>query len=281
MRSRNSVSQRKPTAYHHPTLPEAPARSPAAGEHAPAIEGADCKRDLAGSRGTARLRLIRARFMDLHERLLAGERAVADELCVLLAPELRRNMRPRDPRISPEFVEEAIDEALTQLVTTPTRCDPVRGDPIAWLVTIARNKLRDIERAARRRWRREVPLADEIARGLQSPVRRPDELAEAREWIVSHYRQLMATAKTAPERQFLAARVRWAPIADQAAALAAGHLPEAEQRALINRIWERLRLRLARSVAGGRRAVRPDAGANWQPILTLSDSGSGRRIKCR
>jgi DNA-directed RNA polymerase specialized sigma24 family protein len=210
-----------------------------------ALERGDRAPDGAGGPGTTRLRLIRERFSELHGRLAAGEVGVADELCTLLAPELRRQVRPRDPRISPEAIEEAIDDTLTLLVRAPARCDPARGNPVAWLVTVARNKVLDAARAITRR--REVPLTGALERVLETPTESRD-LAERSMWIERHRRLVLAAARTEAERRLLEARLRGAPAAEQADALGAADLPENQQRALVNRVWQRLRRRLLRSL---------------------------------
>jgi hypothetical protein len=105
-----------------------------------------------------------------------------------------------------------------------------------------------VARVFARRRRREVPLTEDLAARLQAPAGLSrEDLAARHAWVDSRRRQLLAVAKSEPERRFLEARLRGAPLAKQAAALGAGDLPEAEQRALINRVWERLRLRLVRS----------------------------------
>jgi two-component system, LuxR family, response regulator FixJ len=198
---------------------------------------------------------LRTRFAELHGRLLASDRRAADDLCSLLVAEIRRQIRPRDPLITREMIDEALDDTLTELVAAPGRCDPAR-DPIAWLATIARNKLKDAGRALRRRRRREVALTENLERALEAPAGlSAEELADRRAWIASHRRQLLAVAKTGPEQRFLEARLHGAPVNEQAAALGGGELREPEQRALVNRVWERLRLRLVRSMGArpGRR----------------------------
>ncbi|HSC07940.1 MAG TPA: sigma factor [Steroidobacteraceae bacterium] len=149
-----------------------------------------------------------------------------------------------------DLIEDAVDDTLSERISVRQQYDPSRGDPIAWLVTIARHKLVDAVRAIARRRQHEVPLTDELARGLQAPPSIcSDELAERRAWLDRHRRRFLAMAKTAQERRFLEVRLRGAPFDEQAVLLGAAHLPEAEQRALVNRVWQRLRVRLVRSLA--------------------------------
>jgi DNA-directed RNA polymerase specialized sigma24 family protein len=247
MRSRSRVSRYGPTGLGLRASAKAISPCVVLDDVVVASEKNDGGADSAVSPAGGPPAIVRVRFAELHGRLVAGELVVAEELCALLAPELRRSLRARNPRIAPELIEEAIDDTLTALIRAPARCDPARGDSMAWLVTIARNKLLDSIRAMARL--REVPLTEDLERVLQAPVgTSSDDLAARDAWIETHRRRILAVAKTEPERRFLEARLRGASLAEQASALGAQDLPEAEQRALVNRMWERLRLRLRRSL---------------------------------
>ncbi len=200
-------------------------------------------------------RTTRAKFLELHARLVAGDQAIANQLCELMVPELRRQLRQWAPRSWLEFLEDAIDDTLTALVARPARCNPRRGDPIAWLMTIARNKVIDAARAAGRRRRRELPLTDEFAAALAAsgPT---DHSSGDPVWVDHRRRQILAVARTDCETQFLEARMRGAPVAVQAALLGAAERSEHEQRVLVNSVWHRLRQRFVRRLTSGPGAVR-------------------------
>jgi len=183
--------------------------------------------------------------------MLRGELAACDELFVLVAPPLRRQLRGWAPPHRPELIEDAVDQAMATYALRPGRYEPERGDLTAWLARVARNALMNGLRPVRRRRPHEVPLTDELSAVLAAPVANTfEDLAERGAWLEQHRRELLAVARTDEERLFLEARLRGAPVAERAAILGGADLPAAEQRTLVNRVWERLMVRLRRARAG-------------------------------
>jgi hypothetical protein len=175
-----------------------------------------------------------------------------DELYGLVAPELRRQLRARARLHWQDLVDGAVDQALAAYTSSPDRYEPRHGDLMAWLATNSWHALINAARPFDRARRHEIRISDELWAVIgASPVTLDDE-AEQRGWVQDRRRELLAVAQTDEERQFLEARLRGAPVAERAAILGGADLPPAEQRALVNRVWERLmvRLRRARAVKG-------------------------------
>ena len=174
------------------------------------------------------------RLARLHAAVQRGDRAAVEELSASVLDKAFRVLRRRWRNTDPALVNDAIVDALLRYLASPTLYDPRRSRLDTFLVALAFHRLRCLVRGERRRRSAEsqnlVATVEPNYQFASGPVR----LALARDF-------------TARERLFLEAWLRGENRRlELARLLGADQLPDKQQRRLVKRTTERLRIRLRR-----------------------------------
>jgi DNA-directed RNA polymerase specialized sigma24 family protein len=178
----------------------------------------------------------------LHARLCTGDVSAREEVTGLLLSRLARYLSYRWPGLDDGVFQDAAEDALLAYFECPTKYLPERAPLESFLRLAALNNLKDAMRRNRRR------LLHEIAVGGDLPDRSVPDLGtvQPRRDLGALFR---AAAQTDSERAFLCARLggerRTQGLAQ---VLGVSDRPRAEQRAEINRVWTRLKLRIRRKL---------------------------------
>jgi DNA-directed RNA polymerase specialized sigma24 family protein len=186
------------------------------------------------------------RLAALHARVLQGDREAADEIALLLLPDVRRGVRSAAPREDPHAIDTVVDDAVMVHLREPAAFDPARASLVSWLVAIALNKLKGLQRSRRRRLAHEQPEGVDFS---QKPVSvSADDDAAARERKMARWAAaLRAAVRTPRERALVEARLAGAGFDAQATAYGIEGLPKAKARVVLYRAWENL-VRRARRI---------------------------------
>jgi DNA-directed RNA polymerase specialized sigma24 family protein len=183
---------------------------------------------------------LRAQLNALHESLLTtGGGAVRDQLAACLLPKVSMAVRARLPRASAEILSDAVSDAVLRYCRKPSIYLPSRSRLDTFLAIVATRLAIDALRKELRRHAIEVGL--DLARAHASdtdacPVG-PMSL------------DLSVLCRTSEERLFLEARLDGERAVAQLALLLGGaELPAEEQRRLVKRTTERLRMRARRTL---------------------------------
>ena len=172
----------------------------------------------------------------LHARILSGDTAAVDEFCECALPIVRRALHIRQPCEDDDSIETAAVEAALRHLGDPIRFNPHKASLQTWLEAIASHVLQDLQRARRTVTAHEIEGIG-VAR-LERIEGAATEGWDRQAWIDRHRAVLLSAARTTAERAFVEARLSGAPRAEQAKALCVGHLPPAESREAMNRVWE-------------------------------------------
>ena len=185
---------------------------------------------------------IDRRYLEiLHERFRNGDMTARDELTRLLLPRLVSNLVRRRTHLDDAVIQEAAEDALLAYFSHSSAYDPQRSPLESFLRLAALNNLRDAMRRIRRR------LLHEISVGNDLPDRSASDPAVSYRW--RDLRAVWRAASTDRERAFLHARLRGERRVQRLAdLLGVSARPRAEQRAEVNRVWTRLKLRIRRSL---------------------------------
>jgi DNA-directed RNA polymerase specialized sigma24 family protein len=170
--------------------------------------------------GAARCRALAPTFNSLHAVLVSGDSlgrgSAREAICELVRPEIRGQLRMwREAQAEPDdVIDEAANDALVTYLNVPGRYDPRRGDPIPWLMAIARNKVRDQWRRRTRIRGREQPLSVDIERRVSE---RAQVEASQRELSQTHTAELLSrllsVCQTDSERRYVPLHLSQAPLA--------------------------------------------------------------------
>jgi CheY-like chemotaxis protein len=196
----------------------------------------------------------RIRFPELpalHQRALLRDADAFDAIARMVLPQLRRHLRAKRPYAMPDWIEDAIVEALMEYRDRPAEYDPTRGlSLLAYLGYAAMRNLSNYQAAHRRHARHETTeVAPEFWDALvacQAPADESPHLAQLRRMLAA------ATGDFTPEERTVYAL----QMEDEhrtsvyARALHISHLPAEEQvrqvRCLTARVSQRVRRRLLR-----------------------------------
>ena len=176
----------------------------------------------------------------LLERFRNGDMTAREELTGILLPRLVSHLRRRTD-LDDAVIQESAEDALLAFFSRPTDYAPQRSPLESFLRLAALNNLRDAMRRIRRRLLHEISVGDDL------PDRSASELAVSYRW--RDLRAVWRAAHTDAERAFLRSRLRGDRRVDGLAdLLGCSGRPRAEQRAEVNRVWTRLKLRIRRSL---------------------------------
>jgi RNA polymerase sigma-70 factor (ECF subfamily) len=98
----------------------------------------------------------------------------------------------REVLIDPQAAEDATQETFIRIWRSAKTFDPRRGEPAAWLVTIARNAARNVARVR-------VPLPSEVLDEAPDPSVRGEEGTVDRVWLEGALTRLPTDERTAIE----------------------------------------------------------------------------------
>jgi RNA polymerase sigma-70 factor (ECF subfamily) len=98
----------------------------------------------------------------------------------------------REVLIDPEAAEDATQETFIRIWRSAGTFDPRRGEPAAWLVTIARNAARNVARVR-------VPLPSEVLEEAADPSIRGEEGTVDRVWLEGSLTRLPTDERTVIE----------------------------------------------------------------------------------
>jgi hypothetical protein len=196
--------------------------------------------------------LDRKRGLSFHQRLLANDPVVPSELAEEYLPLLLNYLQHRFPNLEPELLSDAATEAYLNYVERPTTFDPARHSLLGYLQMSASGDVKNALAKQRRHAAKIIPL-DVVALSLSDGNNNIEDQVLARLEIAERIRvwqekQQVAT-DTELDRQLLAlmqARVR--PTHEYTRILGIEHLNLAEQRQIVKRHKDRLRVRLKRRI---------------------------------
>lgn len=206
--------------------------------------------------------------------MTAGESVVRDELSRIMLPYLSNALARAFPAVDHDPVNEAASRTLTRYFNAPPSLrDDSSRSVLAWFLRSARNQLKDLLRASRRRHRREENWGRE----------RDEQWRDTGEWARAFVSEAETLADSrVPQEGLTAGREeawRWLSSVCTdgewkallllgegehatvifAEALGLGHLGEVEQAAEVKRVKDRLRARIRRA---REIAARVDGGAS-------------------
>lgn len=181
-------------------------------------------------------------LLRLHESLLAGDRLAGEELAQLLYLRLVRELGGDS-----DLGTEAVGRAWLAYVTRPAMFDASRGVPLdRFLLQAARADLSNLKQQERRRKRREGRVALEnlqkaknsVADGAAAGNLEHEEESTANG--VLQGKLLAALPEEVDRRVFILQLKRERKTEAFAEVLGVGHLPVAEQRAIVKRVKDRI-----------------------------------------
>jgi DNA-directed RNA polymerase specialized sigma24 family protein len=208
----------------------------------------------------------------LHERLMAGDAAAVDDICLAVMASVLPRMLHRWQRSDRDRILGAIDAGLMAYLAAPGSFEPRLSPLDRYIECIATRKMIDEHRAAERRRRAEQLWAAATANWVQPQVR--DEGATN----LGAARTLVSTLDER-ERRFVAAKLEGERRTEVlAVVLDIGHLEREEQRLIVHRTWVRLRKRLRRAVKATIRAT-PATSTQAVPstVSQMASSPKGSR----
>jgi DNA-directed RNA polymerase specialized sigma24 family protein len=98
-------------------------------------------------------------FVEIHQRLVAGDPVAASELSEEVWGPLIRTLADRNPRLrGTDFIEQAVSDALITYMKSPAQYDPQKRGLFGFLLMSAEGDLRNALSKAKRRRRHEVGL---------------------------------------------------------------------------------------------------------------------------
>ena len=183
----------------------------------------------------------------LHAQFRNGDMTAREKLTRLLLPRLVSYLARRRTDLDDAVIQEAAEDALLAYFRRPSDYAPQRSPLESFLRLAALNNLRDAMRRIRRRLLHEISVGDDL------PDRSASDPAVSYRW--RDLRAVWRAAHTDTERAFLRARLRGERrVQGLADLLGVSGRPRAEQRAEVNRVWTRLKLRIRRSLGKRERA---------------------------
>jgi DNA-directed RNA polymerase specialized sigma24 family protein len=192
-------------------------------------------------------------LLELHVRVVDGDRVALNQLAGELWLPLCRRLRQSFPRAGADVVADASNDAIPTYAARPNGFDSSRGVPLDhFLYGIAARILRDRLRTDKRRDGREGDYAAHI---LQAYGHQVDDPATSRA-AVQEVRRALALVCSPTE---LAAALAWLDEDDTgivAVRLGVSHLRPEEQRREVRRFTDRVIKRLRRHFGGGKRPTR-------------------------
>ncbi|HWB17567.1 MAG TPA: sigma factor [Vicinamibacterales bacterium] len=196
----------------------------------------------------------------LHTAARQGDDNAREEFTAILLRALRSILKARAPRLDDGMIADAAEDAILKCLRNQPPYDPARGALVGFVVTIAINRLRDLIRSVKRRRKHEAELYQELF-DHASTIEEPPAYG-----LNGHH--LNGTTASAPvfddvawtdilesgdlhltpaEHRFLEARFAGEHRAEVLAdLLGGGGRSVHEQRRLVKRTTDRLRLRLRR-----------------------------------
>ena len=192
---------------------------------------------------------VKERFDRLHSQVANGSAEAAAQVAEDVLPLLRQSLARRLRIADGHVLETAVGDAVMTYLSDPSKYEPSRGHPVAWLSQIALNRYRDQARRERSRSRRQVSLdcqpaiADRPAALVQGHW---VDVLDRRPSSSSLRRQLLQSAQSRTERDFLVCVLEGASFSARAQALNCHEREIGVQRLIVNRTWDRLRHRILR-----------------------------------
>jgi hypothetical protein len=187
----------------------------------------------------------RVAVLEFHARFVAGDVAAGVRTCEALFPLVRRRLAAVTRVGDAHAVETAAEDALLSYLRDPASYDPNRGDLVVWLLKIALNRLRDIDRSTRRRNAHEVPAGVDLSL-LRIKASQAAPASGPSQWVTTHTHALFVAARTPEERAAVRARLAGANRQAEFEALRLDKLSAARAHARLNQIWQNLRRRVRR-----------------------------------
>lgn len=187
--------------------------------------------------------------LELHQRLLAGDRMASEALVHSLLEPINAETRSEYPHTDPHLVREGVTDALLDYAERPAMFDPAKRVPLdRFLAHAAWCNVRDLLRSEKRRKVREEKSTLLFGEEL---VALPDSAANSEESRVQEARdqtsQLMDLLDNPTDRQVFALQLAGERrTVEFAKVLGLQELPAAEQRKEVKRAKDRIRVQLKR-----------------------------------
>jgi DNA-directed RNA polymerase specialized sigma24 family protein len=196
----------------------------------------------------------------LHTAARRGDDNAREEFTAILLGALRSILKARAPRLDDGMIADAAEDAILKCLRNKPPYDSARGPLVGFVATIAINRLRDLIRSVKRRRKHEAEIYQELldhASGLDEPPAYGLNGHHLNGTIVSEpvsddlaWTDILESGDlhlTLAEHRFLEARFAGEHRAEVLAnVLGGGGRSVHEQRQLVKRTTDRLRLRIRR-----------------------------------
>jgi hypothetical protein len=195
------------------------------------------------------------RLLDLHKRLLDGDRVASAEVAQLLLVWMTREVSRLFPRTDVQIVCDGVTDAILEFCANPDRYDKTLGVPVHRFIGMAaRRNVSNLVRAEVRRKNREqkfVGLAD-LPRNVELPADAGNVIQEEK-LIEQRIERFMEFLKEPMDKKILQLKLTGERrTAEFARVMQIGHLPVSQQRREVKRAKDRIDkfLERHRGVAG-------------------------------
>jgi len=189
-------------------------------------------------------------LLDLHQRLVQGDRVAPALLFQLLLEPLSREMKGDFPRTDPHLFCDGITDALLDLCSRPGQFDPARGVPLdRFLVQASWRNIRDLLRTEKRRKAREEKFAQGSADNVVALPRVVANTEETAATLQQQNHDLMNLLLNPIDRKILELKLAGIRATGEfAKVMGIEHLPAAQQRQEVKRAKNRIDVHLKRQV---------------------------------
>jgi CheY-like chemotaxis protein len=179
----------------------------------------------------------------LHLLALGGDRSAVERLASELLGVVTAALRKRWKTTQPDWISDAVSDALLDYLIRPERFEPSRGIPLAHYIRHNANKnLLNTLDSERRRRTRQIPLDE----NMRTPTVSPTELDDDRSGCLIELVRGLAEFSTAERQVFRLWMQETRDTSEFARALAIDQLDKEAQLIQIRRVKERIRQRLRR-----------------------------------
>lgn len=184
----------------------------------------------------------------LHGRVLLGHAEARDAIARILFARGRRIVRLKIHQVDRDVIDQAVIDAVMWYLAHPGRYDRSRSNLLSFISHSAMQNVIDHVRRERSRIRYE----DTAGRAAEIVLSPEDPLIPS-EWVDKR-RLLLKAARSLEDGHFIAAWLDGARTSILANIIHASQLTPDDQKKVVNRVKERIRLRLKRACLASRRA---------------------------